>query len=46
MDLTVLVLLDLSTEFDRIDYKILKRLEQVVGMRGMALKWFKSYLSH
>ena len=41
----VLALFDLSAAFDTIEHKILTdRLEQVVGIRGMALRGFKSYL--
>ncbi len=42
----LLVLLDLSAAFDIIDYNILlNRLENICGISGSALAWFKSYLS-
>ena len=41
----ILVLLDLSAAYDAIDHSILlSRMESVLGVKGSALQWFKSYL--
>ena len=42
----ILVMLDLSAEFDTFDHDILfSRLENALGIMGQALAWLKSYLS-
>ena len=42
----LMVLLDLSAAFDTIDHDIfVSRLSSRIGVRSVALSWFKSYLS-
>ena len=42
---TVLVLIDLSAAFDTIDHSVLfDRMENIIGIEGTALNWFRSYL--
>ena len=44
--MTLLALSDLSAAFDTVDYKILiHRLQSLLGLGGLALQWFRSYVS-
>lgn len=44
---SILVLLDLGEAFDTADHNLLiERLEHWVGIRGMALNWFVSYIKY
>ena len=43
----VLAFLDMSAAFDTVNHKILlSRLSESFGIKGMALKWFNSYLTN
>ena len=43
---TIVLMLELSAAFDTVDHnKLLKILEQEIGVRGKALAWFKSFLT-
>ncbi len=45
-NITAAVLLDMSSAFDTVEHDILIQRLQSVGIRGLALYWFKSYLSN
>jgi hypothetical protein len=44
---TALILLDLSADFDTVDYNVLlHRLQYRFGITSLALKWFREYLTN
>ena len=46
-EVTLLVMLDLSAEFDTVNHGILiSHLHEEVGVSGLALEWFRSYLQN
>ena len=46
-EVTLLVMLDLSHAFDMVNHDILiSRLHEEVGVSGLALEWFRSYLQN
>ena len=46
-EVTLLVMLDLSAAFDTVNHDILiSRLDEEVGVSGLALEWFRSYLQN
>ena len=44
---TIVILLDLSAAFDTVDHKkLLEILENEIGITGIALKWFESFIAN
>ena len=44
---SILILLDLSSAFDTVDHDtLISHLEHLIDISGVALEWFKSYLSN
>ena len=43
----IYLLMDLSSAFDTVEHdRVLSQLDQEIGVRGVALTWFESYLKH
>ena len=43
---TILVLLDMSSAFDTLDHNVLIHRLSAIGIKGIALNWFTSYITN